>query len=281
MLTFIISMRARALARDWGYHTWLLQNTLNSILAQTNPEFNVVVACHDLPEIPQIKNAAVHMLRVDFPPPRRDNDDMCVDKVLKISRGVEWAMANGSNYVMYVDADDLVSRRLSEFVAAHSGENGWYFLSGYNYRYGERRMYRHMPHHLICGTGAIVRTNLLRFERIDLYRGENVETLAAAGIANYRSHLAAQGAPIKPLPFPGAIYVLHDDSTSEVPSGTGYRLGGTNIPRPLWRRVLSWGKKTAIRVQKMHFITPSLRRQYSVPYPNQIPLEYRPRDVLF
>lgn len=114
MLTFIVSMRARALSKDWALHTRLLQCTLNSILAQTHPAFDVVVVCHDVPDIPQARHSAVHTLSVDFPPPQRTNDDMCADKVLKISRGVEWAMARGSEYVMFVDADDLVSRRLSE-----------------------------------------------------------------------------------------------------------------------------------------------------------------------
>jgi len=130
MLTFIISMRARALSQDWGYHTWLLERTLDSILAQTNPEFDVVVVCHDIPEIPQAKHAAVHMLKVDFPLPRRENSDMTVDKVLKISRGVEWAIARGSDYVMYVDADDLVSRHLSEFVATHPKETAGISIRG-------------------------------------------------------------------------------------------------------------------------------------------------------
>src|SRR5207248_11018267 len=105
ILTFIISMRARALAQDWDYHTWLLECTLDSILAQTNPEFNVVVACHDIPEFPQAKNPAVHMLQVQYQLPQRNFEDMLVDKVLKLTSGVDWAIARGSDYVMFVDAD--------------------------------------------------------------------------------------------------------------------------------------------------------------------------------
>ncbi len=265
MLTFIISMRARALSRDWDHHCRLLQRTLDSILAQTNPEFNAVVVCHDIPDIPQAKNAVVHMVTVDYPPPQRNNDDMCRDKVLKISRGVEWAIARASDYVMFVDADDLVSRRLSEFVAAHPESNGWYFHTGYSHRYGERWVRKHMPHHLICGTGVIVRTNLLRFANSDFCRGENANTLAAAGMENYLGLLAAQGAPIQPLPFPGAVYVLHADSTSEVPGGSGYRLGGAGTPRPLLRRVLSWGKQTAKKLPKIVPITRTIRAEFTIP----------------
>jgi hypothetical protein len=258
-------MRARALARDWGHHTRLLQHALDSILAQTNPAFDVVVVCHDIPEIPQAKHGAVHMLTVDFPPPEKNNDDMCIDKVLKISRGVEWAIARGSDYVMFVDADDLVSRRLSEFVAAHPGDNGWYFYTGYVHRYGDRCMRKHTPHHLICGTGVIVRTNLLRFGKSDFCRGQRANTLAAAGIENYLAHLAEQGTPIQSLPFPGAVYVLHTDSTSEIPGGSGYRFGDPRTRRPLWRRVAGWGKRTAKRIPNMRPVTAALRTEFSVP----------------
>jgi len=262
MLTFILSMRARALARNWEHHTWLLERTLGSILAQTDSNFDVVVVCHEIPEISQVEHAAVHMLQVDFPPPERNNDDMCRDKVLKISHGVKWAIARKSDFVMFVDADDLVSRSLSGFVAAHPGDNGWYFHTGYAHHYGERWLRKHTPHHLICGTGVIVRTSLLRFGKSDFCRGEIANTLAAAGMENYLAVLAEQGTPIQPLPFPGAIYILHDDSTSEVPGGDGYRLGGDRAPRPLWRRALTWGRRT---LPKMRPITPALRAEFSIP----------------
>jgi hypothetical protein len=205
------------------------------------------------------------MLPMDFQLPERNNDDMCVDKVLKISRGAEWAIARGSNYVMFVDADDLVSRRLSEFVATHPHENGWYFYTGYAHRYGERWVRKHVPHHLICGTGVIVSTSLLRFAASDFCRGHIANTLAEAGMENYLTHLDVQGAPIRPLPFPGAIYVLHDDSTSEVPGGIGYRLNSPHSARPLWRRVGSWGKHTTRALRHVRPISPWLRAEYRIP----------------
>jgi hypothetical protein len=273
-LTFILSMRARALSRNWDHHTWLLERTLDSILAQTDPRFNAVVVCHDIPDIPQADQPNVEMLTVDFPVPDRNNDAMCIDKILKVSRGVEWAQAHGSEYVMFVDADDLVSRRLSAWVAANSGGNGWFFRSGYAHCYGDPWMRTQTPHHLICGTGAIVRADLLRFAKVDFCHGRVVNTLAAAGIGNYLSHLAEQGSPIEPLPFPGAIYVLHDDSTSEVPGGSGYRLNGTRDTRPIWRRTLSWGKRTVNTLSRTRPVTSRVRREFSVPRAANVPGAY-------
>lgn len=265
MLTFIISMRARALSKDWAHHTWLLEKTVDSILAQTDSGFDVVVVCHDIPDIPQVRHPKVHVLPVDFPPPRRTNDDMCIDKVLKVSGGIEWAMARGSDYVMFVDADDLVSRRLSAFVAAHRGENGWYFHDGFVHRYGERWVRTQALHHRICGTCVIVRTDLLRFAPSEFCRGATTNTLADVGIEFYLPHLAAQDSPIKPLPFPGAIYILHPDSTSEVPGGDGYRLAGSFPQRPPWRRALGWVKRTAIALPTVRPVTAKLRTEFTIP----------------
>ena len=258
-------MRARALARDWDYHIWLLQCTLNSILAQSNPEFNVVVVCHDVPEIPQANNPAVHMLRVHHSLPEKTFDDMLVDKVLKLTAGVDWAIARGSDYVMFVDADDLVSRRINEFVASHRGNNGWFFSRGYSHQYGGLWLRKLVRHHLICGTSHVVRLNLLQFARDASYRGERVNTLAAAGHADYCRLLSSQGFPLEPLPFPGAIYVLHSDSACWAPGGSAYHIEGQCAPRPFWRRALSWGKRTAKLVLKLRPLTLSLRTEFTIP----------------
>src|SRR5882762_11214635 len=126
MIAFITSFRARALAQDWDHHVLLLERSVRSMLAQTRGEFYVVVACHEIPDTLLAQEPRVHFLPVNFSPPIRNNDDMCVDKVLKLSAGAAWARAQGCEYVVFNDADDLVSNRIAGFVADHRGENGWY-----------------------------------------------------------------------------------------------------------------------------------------------------------
>ena len=48
-IAFCTSFRARALANDWPYHTWLLERVVHSMLSQTRGEAQVVVGCHDIP----------------------------------------------------------------------------------------------------------------------------------------------------------------------------------------------------------------------------------------
>jgi hypothetical protein len=287
MLAFIISMRSRNVARDWDYHTRLLQCTLDSIFAQTNPEFEVVIVGHDTPEIPQIKHAAVHLLKVDFPPPKRIHHEMATDKILKISRGIEWAITRASSHVMFVDADDLVSRRLSDFVVSHPRENGWYFQTGYTHTYGQSWMRKQTPHHRICGTCLIVRKDLLRFAHSDQYTGQLynnlksssdrrffahlassgqiVNTLAAEGHGNYVTHLAAQGTPVQPLPFYGAVYILREDSTSMIPGSHRLENSFPPTPRPFLLRAASAIVRKAKVFASLRPLTTALRMEFNVP----------------
>lgn len=253
MLTFVTSLRARALASNWPYHVALLDRMLASCLAQTDRDVRVVVVCHDRPAL-RTRDPRVHVIEVSFPPPARTFDDMTTDKVLKVSAGAEWAVSQGSRFVMYTDADDLISRRLAAYAAAHPDANGWYFSDGFSHQYGRPWMMRSPNHHLTCGTCAIVRSDLLRFGVDPGYRGGRVETLAAIGHTNYLGYLAGLGHPLEPLPFAGSIYVMHPDSVI------------TTLPaaeRSLRAR-LRQARRSVRRARLVRPLTPALAREFSI-----------------
>ena len=126
MIAFCTSLRARALSRDWAHHTWLLDTTIYSMLAQQQGEVRVVVGCHDIPDSRWASDPRVRFEPVTIAHPDRTFDDMSVDKVVKHSVAARWAIAQGADYVGFNDADDLVSDRVGVHVAANRGENGWY-----------------------------------------------------------------------------------------------------------------------------------------------------------
>ena len=277
MLAFVTSLRAQALARDWDYHVWLLERTLDSMLAQTHPDFRIFVVCHEVPEIVQMKHPKVTVLGVGFPPPQRNNDDMCVDKVLKISRGVEAALAARCGYVMIADADDLVSRRLAEFVALHPKGDGWFFEKGYSYCPGTNWLRSIQEFHQRCGTCVIVRAGLLRFDAVPFYRNSQVNTLAAAGHNNYYKVLSGDGAVLEPLPFAGAVYVQNVDSTSRVEGGEIARVDSATPGRSLLRRTLSRFKQAARTLPTLRPLTSSMRQEFTVMHAHDVPHNYRTR----
>jgi len=218
---------------------------------------------------------------------------MCVDKVLKLSAGAAWARAQGCEYVVFNDADDLVSNRIAGFVADHRGENGWYCPCEMFYTHGGRFMRFFDIPAPAAGPCVIVRASLLQFTKPPFSgawtelviahgesnylgllgrRGEVVNTLAAVGLEHYREYMTNGGHPLKPLPFPANVIINHHDSTSFVSGGVGsYQLGGFRTGlRRFFRSIPS-----------VRLMTRSVRREFLIPPKHEIPRRYRVGSSLF
>jgi hypothetical protein len=194
--------------------------TMRSLSAQGDQHWNaVMVANHgaDLPSSPDRFN----VVWVDFPPnqlPKSEPSDVDhqairLDKGSRILAGL--VATKPAGHVMTVDYDDLVSCQLAGFVAAHPDSNGWYFDNGYLFS-GGNILYTY-PHGFydFCGTSHIVRADLLNIpERFDEGTREYVcRTLGSHKFI--KADLESRDTPLKPLPFPGAIYRIgHSDATS-------------------------------------------------------------------
>ena len=290
MIAFITSFRARALAKDWNHNIMLLERAVQSMLAQVGRESCVVVACHEIPKTELARESRVHFLPVNFCQPAKTFADMCVDKVLKLSVGAQWARARGYQYVAFTDADDLVSNRIVEFVANHSDENGWYCPAVLFHAYGKRLVRFVAYQGLFAGPCVIVRTNLLKFESppfagswtklvvandesnyLDLLGRHrlNVNTLAAVGHGRYREYMINEGHPLGPLPFPPILMINHADSIS---LGQGsYEAVGL---QSMLRRSLKW-------LPSVRFLTRSVRNEFLIPPNSQIPNRYRKQGSIF
>lgn len=288
MIAFVTSFRARALAGSrWDHHVWLLERVIASMLAQTaGDEIRVAVGCHDIPDTRYAADARVRFVPVAAAVPRRTNDDMVVDKVVKLSAAVRWAQAAGCDYVVFNDADDLVSSRIGAFVAANRGAAGWYTVSQRFYTYGGVLMRLQRIQAPASGPCAIVRSDLLTFASppftaswagllrqggesgyLDLLAGRGVEVcvLAAVGIAHYRNFMAAAGHPLAPLPFAANVVINHADSTSTT--------GGPNGYQPL--SLLGSLKRSVRWLPTLRLATPRIRREFHIPPDREIPARFR------
>jgi len=256
VLTFVTSIRAKALATNWDRHLRLLERTLASCLAQTDPDIPVNVVGHERPAV-RVSDPRLRFIEVDLPLPRREHAELVIDKVLKISVGAQAAIDEGSRFVMYADADDLVSRRLASFARESSDANGWYFPDGYSHRYGQPWLKRSHEQHLVCGTCAIFRADLLQFAHSAEYRGGWVNTLAAAGHNEYQAVQLAQARPLAPLPFPGSIYIQHGDSLATMVTPEG-ETGAA------WRVALRSLRRAARELATVAPLTPHLAREFTI-----------------
>jgi hypothetical protein len=162
------------------------------------------VACHEIPETKFTNDSRVEFLRVDFPPPiiKKEASDRWpkeADKGKKIKLAVDYAKSIDASYVMTVDADDCISRKISDFVSKNAkvSISGWYVKKGYLYPEGKRYTYLNLKNfNQICGSCVIIKPEL-----IDLMFGKDF----------WFDHVRTtfdDGLFLLPLPFPGAVYSM-------------------------------------------------------------------------
>ncbi|WP_375464102.1 hypothetical protein [uncultured Methylobacterium sp.] len=115
--TFGIALVPRRLARDWGLIEALLDLTLGSVLAQTDPDFRVILAGHDRPRTVMDGDPRLTFLEADWPVADTGphNDDSGRKKHALNDR----VLTRGGGLLMLLDADDWVDRRL--VAAARAG----------------------------------------------------------------------------------------------------------------------------------------------------------------
>lgn len=218
MLCFLIALKSKAVSKDWERVSILFENCLRSAYSQTDPEFKIVVVCHETPHLSLHYDERVEIINVDFTPPSAIVTKLTMqDKWRKLSIGMIRVGELSPDFVMIMDADDLVSNRLSQFVNTRKLENGWMVKQGYSYNYGSRWIHRNDL--FSCGSDAIVSSRLVKFPKNLDSQSINDCILLRWGHTIIGEKLAEQGTPLAPLPFLGVAQVVnHGDNDSHAPS---------------------------------------------------------------
>ena len=142
MIYFIIPLMSKRVANDWETVSLLFNRTLWSCYNQTDPDFKILVACHEIPLLTKKYDDRVEFIQVnekDCPVPKNQSEKM-IDKGYKTHTLAMRLRELGGGYAMMVDADDLVSCHISEFIKEHPNENGFYVKTGYVYFVGDNYM---------------------------------------------------------------------------------------------------------------------------------------------
>lgn len=209
MLVFVIPLKSPQASNNWEKVSQLFARCLKSVCNQTSDSFQVIVVCHQQPNI-DWSHPRVNYLKVDFPVP--ENPDIRTkrkDRVRKVITGYLQARQLNPSHVMKVDADDCVSKHIAAFVEQNIQSNGWLVNSGYEYRHGSRFIYRRtQDFYRHCGTSTIINYQLLNLP-------ENPETLEYDKLIKYHlPHsrtdriLQHRGITLDYLPFNGAVYAI-------------------------------------------------------------------------
>ncbi|QMV40781.1 hypothetical protein [Cohnella cholangitidis] len=129
-IVFAISLKSKAVSRDWVTVQNNLAKTLRSILHSSDANFRIVIAGHEKPDIEELKHEYVTWLSVDFPPPKSfhefSRDKMSKRKVI----GAYLRKIGYTGYFMPLDADDWVHYRFVEFIRSQPYSDAFVLKKG-------------------------------------------------------------------------------------------------------------------------------------------------------
>lgn len=215
MLVFVIPLQSMTISKSWSRVSQLFERCIQSVCQQTSPHFRVIVVCNEKPDT-TFKHPNFSYVEVDFPVPDiTSGTGMKIvsrkhtDKGRKLLRGLVAAQEFNPTYTMLLDADDLVSKRLAEFVHRHPQANGWFFNKGYLYTPGSYWIYKKSSgFHTMCGSCNIIRNDLNQIPEHPEYNRGYAYYKFYIDHAKVIEVLAEAGAPLEPMPFLGSVYVV-------------------------------------------------------------------------
>jgi len=118
--TFGIALIPRASARNWPLVETLLELTLSSVRAQTDPDFRAIIVGHERPRA-ALGDPRIRFVEADWP--AEDPGPHNADSGRKKHAINELVLNEGGGLLMFLDADDWVDMRLVEAARAAIGRD--------------------------------------------------------------------------------------------------------------------------------------------------------------
>jgi len=239
---FAIPFRSKVVAKSWDEVLARFRTTLRSILQQTSPHWRLFVACHDVPDVPEMADPRIEIVAADYEPPIY-HWEYLVDKAKKRELAAQRLRHYGGGFVMFTDDDDLISNRLVEWVRTQpSDSHGFVMPKGYEYYTLVDRL-RYAPrYHKMGGTCAVLRLTIDDIPEVPLQRGRSfLRDIVETSHAEWDELFARKGRPLAEVPFPAGIWVRHEDQLSGKLGIRGWRrelirlVHPARTPRPTQR----------------------------------------------
>jgi len=226
MVYFGIPLRSKFSSNNWEIVSKLFNRTLWSVYNQkTNYLFKIIVVCHELPELEKkYDKNVVEFHQVSTPYPQNLKEQMN-DKGYKVHVIGKIIRDYGGGFTMIVDADDLISNKIVEFVYKNIKLNnfGWYVSVGYCFYLDKIRL--NIAPKFPSGSNTIINytRELLPSNMENAWKSsvpEN-EFIIIKGHSRKVKIEACKniGRPLQALPFKGAIYVLGTGDNHSTLSG--------------------------------------------------------------
>ena len=210
MLVFVVPIKSPQASKSWERVCQLFERCARSLCNQTSQNYRVIVVCNEQPRI-EFHHPNITYIEVDFAV-ANEPDPISIghtDKGRKILTGLIHAQKFSPSHTMAVDADDCVSKHLAEFVHQNQNSYGWFINQGYKYQNDSNLIYvKRRNFYKMCGTCNIIKYELNQIpESPEFNRGYGYYKLYIDH-EKVREVLQKNGTPLKPLPFPGAVYIV-------------------------------------------------------------------------
>lgn len=176
-VAFLVSMRSKRASRDWGAACDCLSKTLRTVLAQTDQNFRVLVAGHEKPDIPELNSSKVTWVSVFHAAPSSPRGFTADKNAKRRELGFLLGKEGFEGFVMPLDADDWVHRRLVEFIRRSGDTSPSFFRAGFICNLNNNKVQVRLgnegkrPFYKGCGSGSFFYFQQSDFPKTSTIRG--------------------------------------------------------------------------------------------------------------
>ena len=188
---------------------------------------------------------------------------MSDDKVNKLVAGLQRAREINADFVMLLDADDLVSCRLVAHVLSHPEADGWFVKRGWRYEYGRHWIETLDGFNKVSSSCNVLARGWFNFPGHPERERDADAALILQGHGQAVEGFAALGAALRPIPFRAVVYTENGANMSILMHE--HLHGGRPQPRgnPL-RRLFGRGKRAMLAWSKRRPCTRALRGEFAL-----------------
>lgn len=278
-VAFLIPFASRRTKSRWDIACDHLQQTLHSVRNSTNKSYCVVVAGHEAPDFNFESDSKCRFLSVNHAIPLHENVVVRgrLDKLSKIAAAWNYAKSSWTpHYVMKLDADDLISARLVQWLENFGDQPGYLIKHGWVWRSGSRYVL-HSTEYLdrVCASCLVVRSDiadqegpfrtdvegtpfdqrslsLAAADRYSLIPGSGISTLLLNDShQRYSAQFAYLGHKLSNVPFKAVVYRTGNPESNSAGLEAGRR--------PTLRMILG-------RIRRTRLMTNNLRREFALDF---------------
>ena len=273
MFCFITPLRSPELSDNWSRICELFERTAISVFGQTASDFRHIVVCHEPPTLKRAFDRRLEFIARDFPLPKKSPCStrlthgawpvMSDDKVNKLVAGLQRARELNADFVMLLDADDLVSCRLVAHVLSHPEADGWFVERGWRYEYGRPWIETLDGFNKVSSSCNVLARRWFNFPGYPERERDADSALILQGHGQAVEAFATRGAVLRPIPFRAVVYTENGENMSILMHE--HLHGWRPQPRsnPL-RRLFGHCKRAMLAWLKRRLCTPALRREFAI-----------------